>query len=145
MNIIHLQSAHSFREYTFYMLNDAETLADLEETGLKFIPMTDYNALKEEVVIAQGKLEQLKEKIVLREQESIEKKMMLSLLKEQYDQMMAHNNLGLEKWCGTCSWSGRVTCDSRAGYFIDTYGDTEVASKIAIMKERPTCIQNAVE
>ena len=57
VNIIHLQSAHSFREYTFYMLNDAETLADLEETGLKFIPITDYNALKEEVVIAKGKLE----------------------------------------------------------------------------------------
>ena len=113
IDIIHLQSAHNFREHAFFMLNHPEVLSNLDETGLKFIPVADYEALKQE------ELEQLREKIALREQEGIEKKLLLSPPKEEFDQMMAHNNLGLEKWCGTCSWSGRVS-DSGVGYFNDT-------------------------
>ena len=45
LNIIHLSSAHDFRQAAFVMLNDSEIKANLEEAaGLNFIPLGNYLA-----------------------------------------------------------------------------------------------------
>ncbi|KAL3782941.1 hypothetical protein ACHAWO_011390 [Cyclotella atomus] len=140
LNIIHLQSAHNFRESAFAMLNDPETLANLEEsTGLKFIPVSEYESIQSEINEASEKLAKIQSTIQERVKEGEEKKAELGPLKEEYEKLLANSNLGLENWNGDAKWGGGGSCDARKQYFIDTYGHSEVTAKVAIMKQTPNC------
>lgn len=140
LNIIHLQSAHNFRESAFAMLNDPETLSTLEESaGLKFIPLSEYNSIRSEIDEASEKLAKIHQTIQERMKEGEEKKTELGPLKEEYEKMLANSNLGLEKWKPDAAWGGGGTCNARMQYFIDTYGHSELTAKVAIMKQSPNC------
>lgn len=140
LNIVHLQSAHNFRESAFAMLNDPETLATLEENaGLKFIPVAEYEAMRDEINEAEERLAKIKQTIKEREKEGEAKRAELGPLKAEYEKMVANSNLGLDKWCGDCKWNGGTSCNARKQYFIDTYGNSEISSKVAIMKQSPHC------
>ncbi|KAL7483204.1 hypothetical protein ACHAW6_008847 [Cyclotella cf. meneghiniana] len=140
INVIHLQSAHNFRQSAFSVLNDPETLATLEESaGLKFIPIGDYEAMKNEIDAAAAKVAKVKDTIAERIKETEQKKAELEPLKAEYEKLLKESKLELDKWCGECSWMGRTNCDMRKQYFIDQYGNTEILSKVAIMKQSPGC------
>jgi hypothetical protein len=140
INVIHLQSAHNFRQSAFSVLNDPETLATLEESaGLKFIPIGDYEAMKNEIDAAAAKVAKVKDTIAERIKETEQKKAELEPLKAEYEKLLKESKLELDKWCGECSWLGGTSCDARKQYFIDQYGNTEILSKVAIMKQSPGC------
>eukprot|EP00956_Cyclotella_meneghiniana_P027414 scaffold61242_cov53-Cyclotella_meneghiniana.AAC.4 len=139
INVIHLQSAHNFRENAFAMLNDPETIANLEEAGVKFITMDQYQLMKEELDGADEKIEDMKEKVAAKVKEMAEIEAKLGPIKEEYEKRLAATTLPLDKWCGTCAWGGGGNCDARKQYFIDTYGHGEVSAKVAIMKQSPKC------
>ncbi|KAL3792477.1 hypothetical protein HJC23_000949 [Cyclotella cryptica] len=140
INVIHLQSAHNFRQSAFSVVNDPETLATLEESaGLKFIPVSDYNAMKSEIEAATGKVAKVKDTMAERIKETEEKKAELGPLQAEYEKLLKESTLELDKWCGECSWMGGTSCDSRKQYFMDQYGHTEIFSKVAIMKQSPGC------
>ena len=140
INVIHLQSAHNFRQSAFSVLSDPETLATLEESaGLKFIPVSEYEAMKSEIDAAAEKVAKVKASMADRVKETEEKKAELGPLQAEYDKLLKESKLELEKWCGECSWLGGTNCDARKQYFIDQYGNTEVLSKVAIMKQSPGC------
>ena len=123
------------------MVNDPETLETLEEAGLKFMPISEYNGMREEIDIYTDiniyhAKKDMEEKTKMLEKLQAE----IGPLKEEYEKLLANNNLGLEKWCGTCLWGGPGgTCDSRKDYFIATYGHGEVSAKVAVMKQSPKC------
>ena len=139
LNIIHLQSAHNFRQNAFAMLNDPETIANLEDAGIKFIPMDSYTMMQEEIDGFDKKIESIKDKLAEKVKELADAEEKSGPLKEEYEKMVANSNLGLEKWCSTCPWGGGGTCDARKAYFMDTYGHNEVSAKLAIMKQSPKC------
>jgi hypothetical protein len=115
------------------MLNDPETLATLEENaGLKFIPVAEYEAMRDEINEAEERLAKIKQTIKEREKEGEAKRAELGPLKAEYEKMLANtNNLGLDKWCGDCKWNGKTSCDARNQY----------VSKVDIMKQSPNCIK----
>ena len=122
------------------MVNDPETIANLEEAGLKFMPMPEYVRMQEELeAYGTERLEEKKKTLEERTKELADKQAEIGPLKEEYEKKVANSNLGLEKWCGTCPWGGSGTCDARKGYFIGTYGHNEVSAKVAIMKQSPKC------
>lgn len=124
------------------MLNDPETLANLEESaGLKFIPQSEYDAIQSEINEASEKIAKIQATIQERIKEGEEKRTELGPLKEEYEKLLATANLGLEKWNGGARWGGGGNCDARKQYFIDTYGHSEVTAKVAIMKQSPNCAQ----
>lgn len=139
INIIHLQSAHNFRENAFAMLNDPETIANLEEAGLKFINMDQYTLMQEELGEADKKIGEIREKTAEKAKEMADIEAKLGPIKEEYEKRLAVTTLPLDKWCGTCAWGGGGNCDARKQYFIDTYGHGELSAKVAIMKAHPKC------
>ena len=121
------------------MLNDPETLANLEEAGLKFIPMEEYESMRSEIDEAESKLAKIKETLAERVKEGEEKKAEIGPLQEKYDELVKNSNLGLEKWCPDCKWNGGTSCDARKAYFIAQYGHSEISAKYNVMKSAPQC------
>ena len=125
------------------MLNDPETLATLEESaGLKFMPLSEYEAMQTEIEESASKLEKIKETIAERTKEGEEKQAELKPLKDEYEKLIAESNLGLEKWNGSAGWGGGGSCDARKQYFIDQYGHSEITAKVAVMKQSPNCVKS---
>ena len=139
INIFHFQSAHNFRDSAFAMLNDPETLSNLEAAGLKFIQTEEYEIMKQEINTAQERIEKIKEEISKREQQKIGKSAELGPLKEELDKTLAESTWGYHQWCGKCPWGGAGNCDARKQYFMDEYGHTEVSAKFNIIKKHPKC------
>jgi hypothetical protein len=140
INIIHLQSAHNFRETAFRLLNDPETISTLEEsTDMKFMPFEEYDAIKTEIEEARSKLTAHESTIEARTKEAEEKRSELAPLKEEYDRLVANSNLELDKFCDGCKWNGGSTCGARKQYLSDTYNTSPVEAIVSIMKSAPQC------
>mmetsp|Transcript_11920 Transcript_11920/g.24041 ORF Transcript_11920/g.24041 Transcript_11920/m.24041 type:complete len:251 (+) Transcript_11920:92-844(+) len=138
-NIIHLQSAHNFREAAFQSLNNPETIANLEESsGMKFMTSEQYNSWQKEIDEATSKMESAKQKLEDRTKEAETKSTELAPLEEEYEKLVNNPLVGLDKYCGECKWSGKTTCDGRADYLKNTYNLSPVAAKIGAMNT-PSC------
>lgn len=142
-NVIHLQSAHNFRDAAFSLLNDPETLASIEESaGLKFIKIDQYESMRNEIdkMLAENdkKLKE-REEAEAKQKELVEKheKEVVPLLKE-YAKLISHPLIGLDKFCGTCVWAGKVTCGEREVFMKDTHKMGTIAAKLNVM-ETPSC------
>mmetsp|Transcript_31435 Transcript_31435/g.58101 ORF Transcript_31435/g.58101 Transcript_31435/m.58101 type:complete len:244 (-) Transcript_31435:444-1175(-) len=138
-DVVHFQSAHNFRNAAFQLLNDPETISNIEESSdLKFMTLTDYEYKRKEIDSVTDKIASKEEALEKRTNEAEERKKEVASIKEEYESLMTNPILGLDKYCGGCSWAGKTTCDGRVQFMQDTYKMSHVASKISAM-EVATC------
>ena len=141
--VVHFQSAHNFRNAAFQMLNDPETIATIEESSdLKFMTMTEYESKTKEIESVAEKQAKNQEILDKRTGEAEVKAKEVAAIKDEYNALMGNPLLGLDKYCGGCSWSGRTTCDGRVGFLQDTYNTRPLVAKINAMLH-PSCIKGA--
>jgi len=142
-DVIHLQTAHNFRSTAFQLMNDPETIATLEESSnLKFLTVDDYESMKREIEKKHDELKintELLEKRTKEEEEKSKGKEADDLRKE-YEALIKNPLLEWDKYCGTCAWQGRTSCDERAKYLQETYNLGEVVAKIATIRP-PICVK----
>mmetsp|Transcript_45678 Transcript_45678/g.95861 ORF Transcript_45678/g.95861 Transcript_45678/m.95861 type:complete len:236 (+) Transcript_45678:61-768(+) len=133
-DVIHIQSAHHFRDAAFSLLNDPETMATVEEsTGFKFMSMREYEAKMKEISSVTEKLEGHKKVLERREAEAEEKKKEADGIRGEYESLMASPLLKLDKFCEGCSWSGKTTCIGRVTFLQETYNTRPIAAKVNAM------------
>ena len=133
-DIVHFQSAHNFRNAAFTLLNDPETIANIEESSdLKFMTMADYEAKKKEIDSVTEKMKGHGEVLAKRVAEGESKKKEVEGIREEYNKLMKDPLLGLDQYCGGCSWSGGTTCDMRVQFLKDTYNTRPIAAKLSAM------------
>lgn len=139
-DVVHFQSAHNFRSAAFQLLNDPETITNIEESSdLKFMTINEYESKRKEIDGVTEKLKGHEEVLTKRVAEADEKKKEMDGIKDEYAKLMANPLLGLDKYCGSCIWSAKTTCDGRATFLQDTYNTRPLAAKIDTMKH-PTCV-----
>ncbi|KAL7443832.1 hypothetical protein ACHAXH_008166 [Discostella pseudostelligera] len=141
-DIIHLQSAHNFRNAAFALLNDPETVSYMEENlDMKFVSVGAYNTIRTDTEVAMKEIERLKPLIEERTAELNEKKEVFDTLSKEYNELMSSPLLGLDKFCGTCPWGGggRASCDERVAYLMNKYGNSLHEAKMGAMKAHESC------
>lgn len=140
-NVFHFQSAHNFRNAAFQLLNDPETIANLEESSeLKFMTVADHEGKHKEIDSASEKIASSNEAVEKRTKEGEEMKKEVDSIQAEYDSLRGNPLLGLDKYCGSCSWGGPTSCDKRVQYLQDTYSTRLIAAKISAMVH-PSCIK----
>lgn len=140
-DVIHFQSAHNFRNAAFQLLNDPETIANIEESSdLKFMTISDYESKKKEIESVEDKLKGHHEVLDKRIKEEDEKKKEVESIREEYETLMKNPLLGLDKFCGSCNWGGASTCDVRVQFLQNTYNTRPIAAKISAMSHA-SCVK----
>ena len=138
-DVVHFQSAHNFRNAAFQLLNDPETIANIEESSdLKFMTYADWESKTKEIESVTEKLKGHEEVLAKRIAEGEEKKKEVESIKAEYESLMANPVLGLDKYNGGGSWSGGTSCDTRVQFLQDTYNTRPIAAKLSAM-EHPGC------
>ena len=138
-NIIHVQSAHNFRNAAFQMLNDPETIASIEESSdLKFMTTSDYEAKREAIEGAAVRIKDKEEEMKIKAAKAEEVHKELEAAKAEYEKLMASPMLDITKYCETCTWAGKTTCGQRVQFMMDTYNMGKIASMNSAM-EVATC------
>ncbi len=139
-NIIHLQSAHNFRNAAFRLLHDPETISYMETNmDMKFMSIIEYNSTQAEMNKAAQEMERLQKLLEERSAEGEEKKELLDTLSKEYNTLLSNQILGLDNFCGTCKWGGSGTCDDRVQYLMNTYGNSLLAAKVGAMEQHESC------
>lgn len=134
-NVVHFQSAHNFRNAAFQLLNDPETIANLEESSeMKFMTLQEYESKIKEIDGVQGKIESSKEVLEKRTKEAEEKQKEIDEIKDEHKKLMEDPLLGLINYNGGGRWNGKLTCDQRVQYLQDTYNTRPLIAKIDSMK-----------
>eukprot|EP00584_Thalassiosira_punctigera_P002175 CAMPEP_0172534644 /NCGR_PEP_ID=MMETSP1067-20121228/6932_1 /TAXON_ID=265564 ORGANISM="Thalassiosira punctigera, Strain Tpunct2005C2" /NCGR_SAMPLE_ID=MMETSP1067 /ASSEMBLY_ACC=CAM_ASM_000444 /LENGTH=254 /DNA_ID=CAMNT_0013319459 /DNA_START=206 /DNA_END=970 /DNA_ORIENTATION=- len=142
-NIIHFQHTHNFRAAAFQLLNDPETIANIEESSrLKLMPLADYESKRSELDGVSKKIASLDEIFQVRRAEAEETKKEVDAIRPEYDTLMANKLLELNKYCGGCSWGGKTTCDARVQFLQDNYNTRLIPAKISAMG-KPSCKNDA--
>jgi len=140
LNIFHFQSAHNFRNSAFALFSDPETIATLEEaTEYKFMTMSEYEAMREEINSSSGRFDEIQADIDKQEAQLEEKTKEADAMRSEWETLMASPLLELEKFCETCIWAQKTTCAGRMQFMIDTYGLGKVSATYTVMNEVPTC------
>mmetsp|Transcript_31438 Transcript_31438/g.58111 ORF Transcript_31438/g.58111 Transcript_31438/m.58111 type:complete len:244 (-) Transcript_31438:615-1346(-) len=133
-DVVHFQSAHNFRNAAFQLLNDPETISNIEESSdLKFMTLTDYEYKRKEIDSVTDKIASKEEALEKRTNEAEERKKEVASIKEEYESLMTNPILGLDKFCGGCAWNGKVTCEGRVQFLQATYNTRPIAAKINSM------------
>ena len=141
-NIIHLQSAHNFRESAFALVNDPETLTIIEESSdLKFVTLTSYEAQLKEIKEAPAKIAILQKRLVKIDAEKLEKQKQIDEIRDTHTSMTTNPILELDKFCGSCRWEG-TTCEARVAYLKGTYSIAVAVAKVGAMNN-PSCKKEA--
>jgi len=139
-DVIHLQTAHNFRSMAFQLMNDPETIATLEESSdLKFLTFDKYESMKKEIETKDNDFVEHLEKLTKKEEEKM-KSMDADAMQKEYETLLKNPLLEWDKYCGTCAWQGRTSCDERAKYLQETYNLGEDVSKIGAMGA-PSCVK----
>ena len=143
-DVIHIQSAHNYRNMAYTLLNDPETRTNVQESsGLVFMTMEDYESKVKDIEKTPAQLKELEEKktksnanleVATKERDA---------MKPGYDKLVSDPLLGLDKYCGDCKWQGGSTCDSRKEYLMSTYNQTELKTKLDLIKSTPQCVKKA--
>ena len=63
-------------------------------------------------------------------------------IKPGYDILVKDPMLGLDKFCGECSWNGGTDCFMRLSYLMDTYNLKPIKATLDLMKSTPQCVKN---
>ena len=139
-NIIHLESAHNFRTFALTMLNDPETIQNLEESSdLKFLTVDVYEHMREEIDGAEAKIASVNDMLERRTKEAEEKQKELDSIEAEYDSLYGNPLLGLNAFCAGCMWANRLTCAQRVAFLKDTYNTRTISAKLGAM-ELPSCV-----
>ncbi|KAL3791213.1 hypothetical protein ACHAW5_007796 [Stephanodiscus triporus] len=141
-NVLHMQSAHNYRNMANAMLSDPETRKSVEESsGLHFMTVEDYQRKVNEIKQFPSQLTSIEEKSkkLVPDLEAAKKE--YEAIKPDYDKLLADPLLGLDKFCGECSWQGRTSCDGRLSYVIDKYKKSKAESKLSMMESLPQCVK----
>lgn len=134
-DVIHMQSAHNFREAAFSLLNDPETIHTLEEVSdMLFMSMPDYEKRKGEIDEVLKELKDEEEKLASKSAEGEKITTELGPVKEEHDKLLANPALELDKFCGECQWNDKMTCEQ---HFQDLLGKNHLVgvSKFTVMFE----------
>ena len=133
-NIVHFQSAHNFRNAAFQMLNDPETISNLEESSdMKFLTQMEYESKKKEIDSVAEKLKGHEAVLEKRIKEGDAKKGEVESIRAEYKSLMENPLLELSKYNGGGKWGGSSTCDARVQFLQDTYNTRPIAAKISAM------------
>jgi len=139
-DVIHIQSAHHFRDAAFSLLNDPETMATVEEsTGFKFMSMREYEAKMKEIESVEDRNEKSQEILEKRIAEAEEKTKEIDSIKEEWENLMKSPLLKLDKFCGACIWGPGKTCQGRLDFLKSTYDTPHLQGTVNVML-RPACI-----
>jgi hypothetical protein len=141
-DVIHMQSAHGYRDMGLQMMRDPETRKNVEEnSGLKFMEAETYKMKFSEVNAFPAKIITLEENTrkYLADLEVAKKEH--AAIKPGYDILVLDPLLGLDKFCGECSWNGGTNCDARLSYLMSTYGLQRVKATMDVIKGTPQCVR----
>jgi len=141
-DVIHLDSAHNFRSMAFQLMNDPETIATLEESSdLKFLTIDKYESMKKEIETKDNDYVEHLEKRIKEEEEKMKMKSRdTDAMQKEYETLLKNPLLEWDKYCGTCVWQGKTSCDERAKYLQETYNLGEDVAKIGAMGA-PSCVK----
>eukprot|EP00956_Cyclotella_meneghiniana_P005077 scaffold6286_cov48-Cyclotella_meneghiniana.AAC.6 len=141
INILHIQSAHAFRENAIAILNDPETIANIEEAGnIKIITPDQHDKMKRDLIKFHETIKELNGYIRKRERQITELNAEIAPLRKELNDTIANITWGYHQWCGTCKWGGGVgNCDARKQYFRLEYAHSEISAKYYIIKNHPSC------
>ncbi len=141
-DVIHLQSAHNYRNAAFTMVQDPETRALIEESsGLIFMSMANHKLSVNEIETFPGKIKDREAEISQVGGDLEVAKKEHAAIKPGYDILASDPSLGLENFCGECSWQGGTTCDARLSYLMSTYSLRVIKAKLELMKSTPQCVR----
>eukprot|EP00580_Thalassiosira_gravida_P004276 CAMPEP_0201625564 /NCGR_PEP_ID=MMETSP0493-20130528/1312_1 /ASSEMBLY_ACC=CAM_ASM_000838 /TAXON_ID=420259 /ORGANISM="Thalassiosira gravida, Strain GMp14c1" /LENGTH=248 /DNA_ID=CAMNT_0048095565 /DNA_START=46 /DNA_END=792 /DNA_ORIENTATION=- len=133
-DVVHFQSAHNFRNAAFQLLNDPETIANVEESSdLKFMTIIEYESKRKELDSVVEKKAGNEEILKKRTEEAEVKKKEVEGMREEYEKLMGNPLLQLGSFCGSCSWKAGTTCDSRVQFLKDTYNTRPIHAKLNAM------------
>ncbi|KAL7462008.1 hypothetical protein ACHAXS_002406 [Conticribra weissflogii] len=119
---------------------DLKRLSAIEaSTGLKFITFEQYNKLKMQLNKTLSRIEVSNEDLKERIRELAEIEVQLQPYRREYEELIKHSALELDKYCGSCFWMNRYTCDKRVKYLIYHYRDNPIQAKLAVMKQSLSC------
>mmetsp|Transcript_25986 Transcript_25986/g.40945 ORF Transcript_25986/g.40945 Transcript_25986/m.40945 type:complete len:250 (+) Transcript_25986:115-864(+) len=140
-DVVHFQSAHNFRNAAFQLLNDPETIANVEESSdLKFMTIIEYESKRKELDSVVEKKAGNEEILKKRTEEAEVKKKEVEGMREEYEKLMGNPLLQLGSFCGSCSWKAGTTCDSRVQFLKDTYNTRPIQAKLSAM-EKESCVK----
>ena len=141
-DVVHLESAHTLRTMAFAMLNDPETLVNVQEAaGLKFLPMSEYDVMRRTVDEAPETITNAKETLQKKQEEMDEKMKGVDSLRAEHESLLKNPLLGLDKYCGNCKWNRKITCDARKAFLMKKYKLKNIKATIGAM-DHPSCIKN---
>ena len=116
-DVIHLQSAHNYRNAAFAMVQDPETRTLIEESsGLIFMGLKSHETQINEIAAFPGKIKVREEKIIMLGGDMEVAKKEHAAIKPGYNILVKDPALGLDKFCGECSWNWGTNCDTRLTY-----------------------------
>lgn len=134
---LHLSSARYIRKATFALMNDQETLVNLEKNaGLKFVDMEGYNSMMDEIKGADERAKNIEVMVERRSDELAELEKERDRYAEELPKIFASTDM--DKFCGTCIWSQsqKITCIQRVEALEATYKTPKyVAMESAMKKE----------
>mmetsp|Transcript_45677 Transcript_45677/g.95860 ORF Transcript_45677/g.95860 Transcript_45677/m.95860 type:complete len:244 (+) Transcript_45677:116-847(+) len=140
-NVIHFQSARRFRKAAFRLLNDPETIANLEEsTEYKFISMDEYEENIKEIKSAAKKLVSLKPLLEIRTAEAEKSKKEVEPIRVEWETVTSNPLLMLDKFCGGCRWGATATCQMRVDHLQNMFQIKPIVGRVRAMS-RESCIK----
>lgn len=136
-DVIHTESAHHFRNATFQLLDNPDTVANIEESsGHKFMKMNEYESYVKEIDRVMELRAFIKENLENRTAilEGLQKE--VESRKAEHDILWAKGNeyWALDTFCGECSWYG-TGCAERVMFLKSKYKAPTLASIISTMKD----------
>ena len=141
--VIHMQSAHGYRDMARAMMLDPETRKNVEESsGIIFLDDYEYKTKFDEIGVYPSQVKALEErtKKYLADLEVAKKEH--AAIKPGYDILVNDPMSGLDKFCRDCSWNGGTNCFMRLSYLMDKYNLKPIKAKLDLMKSAPQCVKN---
>ena len=143
-DVIHLQSAHNYRQAMVSLLSDPGIREDVQESsGLIFMMMEDYQLKVKEIEKIPGEVKKMEEKKIISDANLEAATKERDAIKPGYDKLVSDPLLGLDTYCGACFWQGKTNCNARKEYLMSTYNLGEIKAKLDMIKTLPQCVKKA--
>lgn len=138
LNIFRVGPGRKLRASTFGAMLDPETAKSIEDSlEVKIIPANIYESMNEQI---SGQQLLLKHgELTLKEVEKLVNQEEFVSVREEHEKVKLRADSvlggGLADFCGSCEWSGGVSCEKRVQYMIDTYGSTQFVSMASLLNQ----------
>ena len=135
--LLNIPTARNFRRATFQLMNDRETLRNLEENAnLKLMEQEDFSTMMHEIGNAANKTKLAYSIYQTRSEDMVKMSKDLVDYSQQMPILLAE--LDLDKFCGHCIWSKsqHISCNQRAEALQKTYQIAKYEAMVSAMKKR---------